>query len=338
MRVLNDRVESDLKMKTGNRKNSYIALYMLSIVLIGSIIYNVFDNQRFVVVQQEIILDRLPEAFNGFKILQISDLHGRYFGKNQANLIDTINSLEYDMIAFTGDMNASTAEDDASGNSQAILGLLDGIENKDYMFWVDGNTGPYSIESYGGAKTGEITEIGKILKDKGCKILLLPYAVTRGSDKIWITPEMSQTGFEQSYSFQNEETTIVQEARLSFQEINGNNELKILLIHVPKQINLTVEELKQYGAPLDYDLILAGHYHGGQWRLPMFGALYIPSPTTGISNSGYFPSQNAVKGWSYYGNIPQYVSAGLGASDHTSLTGFRLFNTPEINLITLTNK
>jgi predicted MPP superfamily phosphohydrolase len=314
---------------------------MLLVVFAGSIVYNVFDNQRFIVVQQEIAIERLPESFDGFKILQISDLHGRTFGENQANLINAINSLDYDMIAFTGDMNASTKKDDSLNNSQAILDLLDGIENKESMFWVDGNTGPYAMESYGGTKTGELTDIGKVLQAKGCKILVLPYAITRGNDKIWITPEMPEIGFEEAYRGRETDNCILsvnREAHAPFQEIHGNHEVKILLIHTPKQINLTAEQLKQYGAYLDYDLILAGHYHGGQWRLPWIGALYIPSPTTGINNSGYFPSQIAVKGWNYYGNIPQYVSAGLGASDHTLFAGFRLFNTPEINLITLTGR
>lgn len=342
-------IEGDLKMKNRERKIRSIAWFALLVVFAVSIVYNIYDNQRFIVVQQEITIDRLPESFNGFKILQISDLHGRYFGENQANIIKTINNLDYDMIAFTGDMNASAAKDDSPGNSQAILDLLDGIGKNEYMFWVDGNTGPYAIESDGGEKTGQLTNIGKALKDKGCKILVLPIAITRGNDKIWIIPEMPETGFEESYQPGREEAyrggetynrtlSFYRDAYASFREIDGNHEFRILLIHTPKQINLTAEQLKQYGADLDYDLILAGHYHGGQWRLPLIGAVYIPSPTTGINNSGYFPSQNAVKGWSYYGDIPQYVSAGLGTSDHIPWANIRLFNPPEINLIILKSK
>jgi hypothetical protein len=342
-------IEGDLKMKNRERKTRSIALFAVLLVFVGSTVYNIYDSQRFTVVQQEIAIDRLPKSFDGFKILQISDLHGKYFGENQANLINTINGLDYDMIAFTGDMNASTAKDDSPSNSQAILDLLDGVEKKEFMFWVDGNTGPYAMESYGGARTGKLTDIGKVLEDKGCKILVLPYAITRGNDRIWITPEISEIGLEESSQFPGEEAyggaesynrilSFSREAHASFREIKENHELKMLLIHTPKQINLTAEQLKQYGARLDYDLILAGHYHGGQWRLPLIGAVYIPSPTTGINNSGYFPSQNAVKGWSYYGNVPQYVSAGLGTSDHIRWASFRLFNTPEINLIILKSK
>ena len=81
-------------------------------------------------------------------------------------------------------------------------------------------------------------------------------------------------------------------------------------------------------------LFRSGHYHGGQLRLPFFGALYIPSPTSGIAN-GYFPKQNEVKGLNQIIDMQQYISAGLGSSASISFLDFRLFNTPEINLITL---
>jgi uncharacterized protein len=132
MGVPNRNIEGDLKMENKKRKTRSIALFAVLLVFAGSTVYNVYDNQRFIVVQQEIAIDRRPKSFDGFKILQISDLHGRYFGENQANLINTINNLDYDMVAFTGDMNASTAKDDSLSNSQAILDLLDGIEKKAY--------------------------------------------------------------------------------------------------------------------------------------------------------------------------------------------------------------
>ena len=81
-------------------------------------------------------------------------------------------------------------------------------------------------------------------------------------------------------------------------------------------------------------------YHGGRHLqkilniAPLIGALYIPSPTSGIKN-GYFPKQNEVKGLNQIVDMQQYISAGLGASASISFLNFRLFNTPEINLITL---
>jgi uncharacterized protein len=333
-------------LRKRERKIRLIILHILLLGIIASVAYNIYDNHRFMVVEQEVFIDRLPPAFDGFRILQISDLHGSTFGENQAGLIQTINSLAYDMIAFTGDMNASTASKDSLDDSKAILDLLDGIVKKDEIFWVDGNTGPYAIESVEGVMTGKLTRIGAVLQEKGCTILTLPYAITRGSDRIWVTPDMSEMILQGNLAMLENENwrsksenigefqSFYQQSYAIFRSMQENEEVKIVLSHVPKQINLSAEEVLAMG-DLDSDLILAGHYHGGQIRLPLIGALYIPSPTTGIHNSGIFPVQKAVKGISYYGHIPQYVSAGLGVSGHQPLARFRLFNTPEVNLIIL---
>lgn len=324
---------------------------LLLLLLVGITTYNVYDNHRFMVVEAEIAVERLPQSFDGFRILQISDLHGKYFGEHQADLIRVINSLDYDMIAFTGDMNASRfeVEENVINSSQPILDLLDGIVKKDLMFWVDGNTGPYAMKNDGGLKNGDLTEIGMVLQEKGCIILDRPHAIPRGRDRIWMTPEMNAVIFDWERSMMNDVerlggtenaqkfASFYRQRFAAFQQLRDNGEVKILLTHVPKQINLTPEEIAQTGE-LDYSLILAGHFHGGQLRLPLIGALYIPSPMTGWNGSGFFPDPRAVKGWSYFGDTPQYVSTGLGASDHIWLASFRLFNTPEINLITLTQK
>lgn len=322
--------------------------WVLLIGLAVSLVYNVVDNRRFRIEETTIVIERLPPAFDGFRILQISDLHGRYFGEKQARLIQAVNNLPYDMIALTGDMNNSRIKGDTVENSSAILDLLDGIEDKEYLFWVDGNVGPYAIESYcGGANTGDLTPIGSVLQEKGVRVLIQPDAIQRGYEKIWITPALSKLSMEGAYrslsgdaacwgSPENYERVQAhyQEVDAVFQAIDGNDEVKILLAHNPRQTNLSEVEMAQMGE-MKSDLILAGHYHGGQWRLPLIGAVYIPSPTDGINNSGLFPAQSAVKGWSISGGTPQYVSAGLGASGHQVWTDFRLFNTPEINLITL---
>jgi len=111
--------------------------------------------------------------------------------------------------------------------------------------------------------------------------------------------------------------------------------VKLLLNHYPFPTNLTDSQIEAH-QHLDYDLILAGHYHGGQIRLPFIGALYIPSYDRENKNSDLFPDQNDVKGLSYFGETPQYISTGLRSSNVVPLLNFRLFNTPEINLITLT--
>ena len=83
----------------------------------------------------------------------------------------------------------------------------------------------------------------------------------------------------------------------------------------------------------EYDLILSGHYHGGQIRIPFYGALFIPH----INGGKIFPQQDEVSGLKDYGLFKQYTSKGLGSNFYFKLFQFRIFNTPEINVIKLTS-
>ena len=106
----------------------------------------------------------------------------------------------------------------------------------------------------------------------------------------------------------------------------------IAIDHYPQQRYLS-EEIWPYKGHLDYDLMICGHNHGGQMRLPFIGAIYIP--TISSERGGWFPEQQDVMGLQEICGIPQYVSAGLGASSSYGLLGFRFLCPPEINVITL---
>ena len=79
-------------------------MLLLLVFIVGIILYSVYDNNRIVLVKEKVEIENLPTSFNNFKILQITDLHGKMFGKNQKNLIDKINSINYDAIAIIGDI------------------------------------------------------------------------------------------------------------------------------------------------------------------------------------------------------------------------------------------
>ena len=78
-------------------------------------------------------------------------------------------------------------------------------------------------------------------------------------------------------------------------------------------------------------LILAGHYCGGQWRLPGGGALYCPA-------YGWFPEDQLITGLDYLNGIPQYISPGLGTSLYYSYQPGRLFNSPAMTYLQLTSR
>ena len=260
-------------------------------------------------------------------------------GERQARLVSAINRLDYDMIAFAGDMSDSLDGTADPASLQAVLDLLDGLTDKTYLFWVDGNWGPYALESAAGS-FGEIpTDFGDQLQARGVRLLALPFPIQRGADRLWITPRLSEAVLEwdrrtfKALNYPQFEPAHAKAVQ-AYQALRSSGEVKILLSHFPLPANLPAAETAAW-QELDYDLILAGHYHGGQMRLPFIGALYIPSSNDGLFGTGFLPDQDIVKGVSYFGSTPQVVSAGLGASSPVRWLRFRLFNTPEINMITL---
>lgn len=283
-----------------------IVFALICISLLMIILYNVYDNNRIKVVEETIEITDLSSDFEGLKILQISDLHGRTFGENQERLIKLINSIDYDIIAITGDMVNKHTED-----IEPFIKILDGIENKEYIFFVDGNVDNPSLNEV----TNEITEEGQFLINKGCKILDRPYEIKKGETSLWISRFINKDQF---YDL----TGISEE---------NDNSIKIVLTHYPRHAYHFEE-----GTNIpDYDLVLAGHYHAGQWRIPFYGALFVPDAFSGFY---LFPNQNEVKGLITWGDTNQYVSAGLGASSNYKFLEFRLFNSPEINLLILKSK
>ncbi len=271
------------------KKYNIMLIILFLISLVGVVIYNVYDNNRVVLVKEEISIKDLPESFEGFTILQLSDLHEKRFGENQKDLINMINNLNYDMIAITGDMYSINSKDD-----KPFLELLDGIKNKEYMFYVSGNHGPKFSDK---------------LEARGCIDLYKPYEIKRDGDSMLV------------YDFYDGK-------KFSDDVKNYDSDVVIGVTHYPWNESFYLNAESNIGS---YDLVLAGHYHGGQVRIPFYGALFVPN----LNDAGFFPNQYDVSGLQDYGSYKQYISRGLGASSGSDLTRFRLFNSPEINLIKL---
>ncbi|WP_404452369.1 metallophosphoesterase [Virgibacillus necropolis] len=313
-------------------------IFLLLIVLV---VYIFWDNNRITVAEQEILIDELPEQLEGFTILQISDLHEKVFGENQEELIDAINSVDYDAIVFTGDMLDGVD----SENYIPFYKILEGITNKENAWYVPGNADPASYQLH---PIFEKSEFVKGIEKRGVELLESMDTVTiEGANVHFVDFELSiiknprnigeingvvmpiHGGNNHYLAHQKqlwEELTVLDELKAS--------DVLIALNHYPvvdKRVDYiqsdAVTELR------DFDLLIAGHYHGGQIRLPFLGALFVPEAW--YENGGFFPPQDRVKGLWEYKNIKQYVSTGLGSSDAISFLKFRLFNPPQINVLTL---
>lgn len=313
----------------------------IAIIASGLIIYAIWENNRIKVVEEDIIINNLATQFDNFTILQISDLHERQFGKNQSKLINAINSIHYDVLIFTGDM--LTNPDSTDYNS--FYQLLDGIHNTENVLFVPGNTDPPSYQvtpEFGKSKFVrgmeergvQLLESFKTIDLQGEKIHFVNFelSIINNPDQIGNINGMFRP-FHASYDeYQAYQVALWEE--MIDKGILSSEDIIIALNHAPVP-DLRINYIKKDPNTMwrDYHLIIVGHYHGGQIRLPFFGALYIPDPW--YEQNGFLPPQDRVKGLWEFEQTKQYVSAGLGSSDAIPLLKFRLFNPPEINILKL---
>lgn len=214
------------------------------------------------------------------KIVQISDLHGKSFGKDNERLVEKIKDIAPDFIAVTGDIIHKYRQRDKS----VAIGVVSTLANIAPVVYVSGN---HEMRNKGYRFfRRDLREAGAVVLDDcthticGLTVVGLNCASLK-NDKIYaVTPDV---------------------------------ENKILLAHKP-------QFLDRY-ASAGYKLVLSGHAHGGQWRIP-FTKIGIYSPGQGI-----FPKLTA--GEYFCGGTRMIVSRGLGNSQ----CPLRLFNRPELVVI-----
>lgn len=189
---------------------------------------------------------KIPSGFNGFKIIQFSDTHigYQYTIKQLKVLVKKINSLNPDLIVFTGDL----IDDPNSFNDEKnLISSLKQLKSNYGKFWVYGN------HDHGGYGTDSIRKI----MDKSDFQLLK-------NNHILINKEND------SIILAGIDDAILGKPNLGTTLLNANNDLfTMLLAHEPDYADIT----KDYPV----DLQLSGHSHGGQVRLPLLGHLYTPA-------------------------------------------------------------
>ncbi|GAF65387.1 putative phosphohydrolase [Bacillus sp. TS-2] len=292
-------------------------------------------------VEEEIFIENLPEELDGFRIVQVTDLHEKEFGKQQAKLIKKIEQTPYDVIVFTGDM----LDGRNSTNYTPFYELIDGISQKEHALFVPGNADP---PSYVVSEDQTLQKSPFIIgmEERGVTFLESLYSIEKnGTTLHFVDFEISTINdreLEQSSSLNmSAQSALVQSHHLQLSKelhsIDESNSLIIALNHYPV-VDEYIDYLSSDSSRVlrAYDFIMAGHYHGGQIRLPFIGALFVPEPW--YPNNGLLPPQNRVKGLWEYNGIQQYVSTGLGSSSFIPFLKFRFLNTPELNLITLKRK
>jgi uncharacterized protein len=266
-------------------------------ILIAGLLF-LSDQNNFIEVNEiKLRFEKLPESFNGFRIVHLSDLHSKLFGGDQQELVSKIKAAKPDIIVITGDM-----VDSKDSKGQAYLKLIDGIIELAPVYYVTGNHELW---------TGRFNSIEYKLKSKGVKVLRNQNdTIERDGDKITILG-VDDPLLHETHEDNDDGWVISQEIKNALGGSSTRN-FKILLSHRP--------ELISYYAEQNIDLIFSGHAHGGQIRLPFIGGLYAP-------NQGFFPKYTSGK--YQEGNSIMVVSRGLG----NSAIPQRLFNRPEIVVV-----
>ncbi len=225
----------------------------------------------------------LPAEFDGFRVAHISDLHSAEIGQGNAKLIAMLRQMQPDLIVITGDLMDCHDTDPSVALSFAKEAALIAPS-----FYVTGNHEVrLSSQLY--------TQLLDGLTAAGVTVLMdNEYLMTRGEESISIVGQAW--------------------GGMDVGTISDFDGYRILLTHTPEYFDLY--------ASAGYDLVLSGHYHGGQFRFPFVGGLYVPS-------QGLFPEYDA--GHYAKGNTDMIVSRGIGNSTFP----LRFNNRPEVILIVL---
>jgi uncharacterized protein len=273
-----------------------ILLIPLVAISLGYFFY--WQNNAIVVTNYTVKSEKLPKDFQGYKIVQVSDLHNKDF---DWRLTNTIKPLEPNLIVLTGDLidRRTTQVEQALEQVQQLVHLAP-------VVYVSGNHEQLSPE-FALLKAG-LTDLGVTLLDQKIKILTIhdsQISLLGLAD-----PAMNQG--EGDYLWEDNET-YAKEA-LSQLKTQLTTDFNILLSHRP--------ELFSVYRDLGIDLVFSGHAHGGQVRLPFIGGLVAP-------NQGFFPK--LTNGIHESNGTQLIISRGLG----NSVIPLRIFNRPEVVCVTL---
>lgn len=276
-------------------------IIILSIILgiLGIIFYSRFiETSLFETKEYKISNVNLANDFSGLKIIHISDIHyGRITTtKMIKKIIKEVNLIKPDIIVITGDL----IDKDATLTEKDISFL------KDSLAKLESKYGKYSI--YGNHDiTYSREKIEEIYKHSNFKLLVNDYDIIYGkkNEALFIGGLDSllegEQNIEKTMSYFNDHEDIL---------------YKILLVHEPDSTDNILEKYP------NTNLILAGHSHNGQVRLPLIGAIYTPSGSKKYYDNYYKINETDL-----------YISSGIGVSR----INFRLFNKPSINFYRIYN-
>lgn len=283
--------------KTG--KKVLIVILILAAVIFA--VWIIWDNQRIVVNYIEVKSECLPENFEGYRIAHVSDLHNDEFGKDNERLIALIESTNPDMIAITGDLL-----DSRRTSVEKALNFVNRAVQIAPCYYVTGNHESRMDEEYG--------QMEKAMLEAGVIVLR--------NDKQTLEKDGAQmivAGIDDPRFVLATDRLVKMEEKVGKildKVLEGipQEQFILLLSHRPELFDLYCEK--------GVDVVLTGHVHGGQFRIPGIGGVIGPG-------QGVLPDYDA--GLYSKDRTKMVLSRGLGQS----IVPFRINNPPELVLVVL---
>ena len=269
-------------------------LALAPIIVASSIIR---QNKKLKVRKTTLKFDKLPQAFDNFKIAQVSDIHCDKVGHSDLSFINKIKNFNPDMIVITGDIL-----DSYNNNMDIAYNILSQLAIVAPCYFVSGNHELRLPEGYEQL-------INRMKKLNITHLHNSKLFITKNNESI------NLVGVE-DYNFFKNEDNLNHRANFikTLKELYSSNHFNILLSHRPEKFPIY--------ADIKYELIFSGHAHGGQWRIPFVGGIFSPS-------QGFFPKYT--NGNYVLEDSTMIVSQGLGNSSFP----IRINNRIELILATL---
>lgn len=273
---------------------------VLIVILVIIAIFLYLQNNIIDITRYVIKTDKINSRL---KIVQLSDLHSRPFQRVLHKTYD----LHPDLIVITGDYI-----NDKGKNKEKMLAYGKELLQIAPVVYITGNHE---------RRLAAFEDVMQELRDIGFTVLLNEVTSLQIRDNTLTVfgLDENQANFE-DYKARKNGTFQYRDMKPYFDELEKYDGFKIVLSHYPENFEAVDEN---HYAQYDFDLQLSGHAHGGQFILPFFGPVFSPG-------QGIHPKYARGS----FGERPKLiVSRGLGNAEFP----FRLFNHPEINVITVSN-
>jgi predicted MPP superfamily phosphohydrolase len=294
-------------------RRRFLSLIAMGIAALpfGALLYGMYRGKyNFKVLKYEMAFDGLPDAFDGYQITQISDVHSGSFDnrKKIAYAIDLINEQQSDSILFTGDMVNNKASE-----MEPWKELFSKLEAKDGMYSILGNHdyGDYIDWTTDELKAENLESLKRIQKEIGFDLLLNESRyLKKGNDQIALVgvENWGRGGFKKAGDLKKAASAI------------HKDDFKILLSHDPSHWEDVVIHDDYH-----YHLTLSGHTHGMQF---------------GIEIPGWFKWSPVKWRYKYWAGIYEEMGQFINVNRGFGFLGYpgRVGIWPEITVITLKKK